>query len=62
MVGGWIAARTRDEVVAAFDEAGAAVAPIYSARDLVEDPHVRVTGMLTRGRRRRPRSDASSTT
>ena len=31
----------------AFTEAGAAVAPIYSARDLVEDPHVRATGMLT---------------
>ena len=46
MVGGWIAERTRDEVLAAFDEAGAAVAPIYSARDLVEDPHVRGTGML----------------
>ena len=46
MVGGWIAERTRDDVLAAFDEAGAAVAPIYSARDLVEDPHVRGTGML----------------
>jgi len=46
MVGGWIAERTRDEVLAAFDEAGAAVAPVYSARDLVEDPHVRGTGML----------------
>ena len=46
-VGGWIAARTRDEVLAAFTEAGAAVAPVYSARDLVEDPHVRETEMLT---------------
>ncbi|WP_372730166.1 CaiB/BaiF CoA transferase family protein [Nocardioides sp.] len=46
MVGGWIAERTRDEVLAAFTEAGAAVAPIYDARDLVEDPHVRETGML----------------
>lgn len=46
-VGGWIAARTRDEVVAAFTEAGAAIAPIYSARDLAEDEHVRATGMLT---------------
>ena len=42
-VGGWIADRTRDEVVAAFTEAGAAVAPVYSARDLVEDEHVRAT-------------------
>jgi crotonobetainyl-CoA:carnitine CoA-transferase CaiB-like acyl-CoA transferase len=47
MVGDWIAARTRDEVVAAFDDAGAAVAPVYTARDLVEDEHVRSTGMLT---------------
>jgi crotonobetainyl-CoA:carnitine CoA-transferase CaiB-like acyl-CoA transferase len=47
MVGGWIAERTRDEVVRAFEEAGAAVAPIYSARDLVEDEHVCATGMLT---------------
>ncbi|MGB0102177.1 MAG: CoA transferase [Nocardioides sp.] len=46
-VGGWIAERTRDEVVAAFTEAGAAVAPVYSAQDLVEDPHVRETEMLT---------------
>ncbi len=46
-VGGWIAERTRDEVVAAFTEAGAAVAPVYSARDLVEDEHVRATEMLT---------------
>ncbi|WP_181309643.1 CaiB/BaiF CoA transferase family protein [Nocardioides campestrisoli] len=46
MVGSWIAARSREEVVAAFTEAGAAIAPIYSARDLVEDPHVRETQML----------------
>ena len=46
-VGGWIAERTRDQVVAAFTEAGAAVAPVYSARDLVEDEHVRATQMLT---------------
>lgn len=46
-VGGWIAERTRDEVVAAFTEAGAAVAPVFSAKDLVEDEHVRATEMLT---------------
>ncbi len=45
-VGGWIGERTRDEVVAAFTDAGAAVAPVYSAKDLVEDPHVRETEML----------------
>ncbi len=47
IVGGWIGARTRAEVVTAFTEAGAAVAPVYTARDLVEDPHVRETEMLT---------------
>jgi crotonobetainyl-CoA:carnitine CoA-transferase CaiB-like acyl-CoA transferase len=45
-VGDWIAARDRDEVLAAFVEAGAAIAPVYNARDLIEDPHVRETGML----------------
>jgi len=45
-VGGWIAERTRDEVVAAFTDAGAAIAPIYTARDIVEDPHVQATEMI----------------
>jgi crotonobetainyl-CoA:carnitine CoA-transferase CaiB-like acyl-CoA transferase len=45
-VGGWIAERTRDEVLRAFEDAGAAVAPIYDAKDLVEDQHVRETQML----------------
>ncbi|EWC59631.1 L-carnitine dehydratase/bile acid-inducible protein F [Actinokineospora spheciospongiae] len=46
-VGGWIAQRTRDEVLAAFDAAGAAVAPVYDAADIVADEHVRKTAMLT---------------
>jgi crotonobetainyl-CoA:carnitine CoA-transferase CaiB-like acyl-CoA transferase len=46
-VGDWIAARSRDEVMKAFTEAGAAIAPVYNAKDLVEDEHVRATGMLT---------------
>ncbi|QOC91858.1 CaiB/BaiF CoA transferase family protein [Micromonospora craniellae] len=45
-VGGWIAERTRDEVMRAFDEAGAAVAPVYDARDIVTDDHVRAAEML----------------
>lgn len=45
-VGDWIAQRTRDEVLDAFTEAGAAIAPVYNAQDLVEDPHVRETEML----------------
>lgn len=46
-VGGWIAERDRTEVIAAFEEAGAAIAPVYDARDIVEDPHVRKAEMLT---------------
>ncbi|WP_235735406.1 CaiB/BaiF CoA transferase family protein [Nocardioides alcanivorans] len=46
MVGSWIGARTRDEVVDAFADAGAAIAPIYTAKDIVEDPHVRETELL----------------
>ncbi|GAA4686747.1 alpha/beta fold hydrolase [Nocardioides nanhaiensis] len=45
-VGGWIATRSRDEVLAEFTAAGAAVAAVYDARDLAEDEHVRATGML----------------
>lgn len=47
-VGRWIAARTRDEVMAEFEAAGAAVAPVYSAADLVADPQVQALDMLTR--------------
>jgi crotonobetainyl-CoA:carnitine CoA-transferase CaiB-like acyl-CoA transferase len=46
-VGDWIAQRSREEVLRAFEEAGAAIAPVYTAKDLVEDPHVRETEMLT---------------
>lgn len=46
-VAAWIGARTREEVVDGFTEAGAAVAPVYDAQDLVSDPHVRQTEMLT---------------
>jgi crotonobetainyl-CoA:carnitine CoA-transferase CaiB-like acyl-CoA transferase len=37
-VGGWISERTRDEVVEAFEEVGAAVAPIYNIEDIMRDP------------------------
>ena len=40
-VGTWIIERTKDEVVEAFDEAGAAVAPIYNIEDIMEDPQYR---------------------
>src|SRR5512135_1633502 len=38
MVSEWIAARTFDEVVRAFTEAEAAVAPIYDVADVMKDP------------------------
>lgn len=46
-VGDWIARHTRDEVTAAFEEAGAAVAPIYRPSDLLTDPQVRALDMIT---------------
>jgi len=36
----WISARDLDEVLEAFDDAGAAIAPIYDVEQLVNDPHV----------------------
>jgi formyl-CoA transferase len=38
IVGGWIAERDLDEVVRAFEEAGAAIAPIYDITQVLEDP------------------------
>ena len=43
----WIAAREFDEVVRAFDEAGAALAPIYDVEQLVNDPHVQARETIT---------------
>jgi crotonobetainyl-CoA:carnitine CoA-transferase CaiB-like acyl-CoA transferase len=45
-VASWIGERDRAEVLRAFEEAGAAVAPIYDAKDIVEDSHIRQTEML----------------
>ena len=45
-VASWIGARDRDEVVAAFEEAEAAVAPVSDARDVVADPQLRAIGAL----------------
>jgi crotonobetainyl-CoA:carnitine CoA-transferase CaiB-like acyl-CoA transferase len=45
-VGGWIAARDRDEVIAAFEAAQAAVAPIYDAGDIVRDPQYQAIGSI----------------
>lgn len=45
-VGSWIRDRDREEVLEVFSEAGAAVAAVYDAKDIVEDPHIRATKML----------------
>ncbi|WP_043263903.1 CoA transferase [Streptomyces sp. CT34] len=46
-VGGWIARRDRAEVLAAFERAEAAVAPVYDIRDVLADPQYRALGTLT---------------
>ncbi|WP_147916815.1 CaiB/BaiF CoA transferase family protein [Ruania zhangjianzhongii] len=47
-VGGWIAQRSRDEVVAEFERVHAAVAPIYDAGDIVADPQFQALGTVHR--------------
>jgi crotonobetainyl-CoA:carnitine CoA-transferase CaiB-like acyl-CoA transferase len=39
-VGAWISERSRADVLAAFEAAEAAIAPIYDASDLLEDPQL----------------------
>ena len=46
-VGSWIAARSLDEVVALFEQAGAALAPINTIAELMEDPHVQFRDVIT---------------
>ncbi|HVL82201.1 MAG TPA: CoA transferase [Actinomycetota bacterium] len=43
----WIGERTRDEVVEAFEAADCAIAPVYDVADLMDDPHVTDTHMIT---------------
>ena len=45
-VGAWIAERPRDEVVQAFTDAQAAVAPIYTAADIIADPQYQALGSI----------------
>jgi crotonobetainyl-CoA:carnitine CoA-transferase CaiB-like acyl-CoA transferase len=46
-VGDWIIDRTRAEVAQAFEEAGAAVAPVYRPSELLEDPQVQAMELIT---------------
>lgn len=47
-VGSWVARHDRDEVLRAFEQAQAAVAPIYDVRDVVADPQFAALGSLVR--------------
>ena len=47
-VGSWVARHDRDEVLRAFEQAQAAVAPIYDVRDVVADPQFEALGSLVR--------------
>jgi crotonobetainyl-CoA:carnitine CoA-transferase CaiB-like acyl-CoA transferase len=46
-VAAWIGARDRDEVLAAFESADAAAAPVYDAADLLADAHLAATEAFT---------------
>jgi crotonobetainyl-CoA:carnitine CoA-transferase CaiB-like acyl-CoA transferase len=45
-VAAWIAARSRDEVLSAFEQAEAAIAPVYDARDILADPQLEAIGAI----------------
>jgi formyl-CoA transferase len=45
-VGAWIAERSSDEVIAAFEEADAAVAPIYDVADVMRDAQYAALGSI----------------
>ncbi|GAA1508715.1 CoA transferase [Streptomyces albidochromogenes] len=46
-VGHWIGRRTRDEALAAFEKAEAAIAPVYDVRDVMTDPQYRALDTIT---------------
>ena len=46
VVGDWVGQHARDQVVATFERAEAAVAPIYDASDIVEDPQYAALGTI----------------
>jgi crotonobetainyl-CoA:carnitine CoA-transferase CaiB-like acyl-CoA transferase len=38
-IAAWVAKRSSDEVTAAFEAVGAAIAPVYTIADIMDDPH-----------------------
>jgi crotonobetainyl-CoA:carnitine CoA-transferase CaiB-like acyl-CoA transferase len=47
IVAGWIRARDFEEVMLAFEEAGAAIAPIYDIEQLLSDPQIEALDAIT---------------
>ena len=45
-VGRWISERTTEEVVEAFEEANAAITPIYNIEDIMQDPQYQALGSI----------------
>jgi crotonobetainyl-CoA:carnitine CoA-transferase CaiB-like acyl-CoA transferase len=45
-VGGWFAARTREEALAAMRQAGVTAGPVYTIADAVADAHFRERGII----------------
>ena len=46
-VAAWIGERNRNDVLAAFEEAGAAIAPVYDAGDVLADPQLEALGAIS---------------
>jgi formyl-CoA transferase len=46
IIEGWMADKTRQEVVDTLNAAGMPTGPVYTARDVFADPHFRTRGML----------------
>jgi crotonobetainyl-CoA:carnitine CoA-transferase CaiB-like acyl-CoA transferase len=46
LMGQWCATRTRDEVVSIFEEAEAAVGPVFDMSDIAADPHYAARNMI----------------
>jgi len=46
IIGDWVRKHTQKEAIDILRSAGAAVAPIYDARDIYEDPHFRERGSI----------------
>jgi crotonobetainyl-CoA:carnitine CoA-transferase CaiB-like acyl-CoA transferase len=46
IVRAWVAARSYEDVMAAFERAEAAIAPVYTMAEVLTDPHVQTRGVF----------------